>query len=101
MTYNLSLMQNGTTILKLFEATNSYTDDSIGLMMILALFFIMIFALKRYDFSAALLASSWTCFILSALLTYAELLNFRIVLLFLAITGFISLYVFTIGGREG
>lgn len=101
MTYNLTLMQSGTTFLSMFETVNTYSSDLFAGLFMCSIFLIMLFALKRYDFSSALLVSSWTSFILSGLLTYAGLLNFKYTLLFLGVAGFTALYVWTVGGREG
>lgn len=88
-------MQNANSILKIFEVSNTYTDNTFVLMFMFAIIFIMLFALKRFEFSKAIMASSWSCFLLSLMLSYAELLNFKVVLLFLAIAAFSALYSWT------
>lgn len=93
--YNLTLLKEATTLRKLFVTGNSYTSQSFTGMMMIAIFFVTFMALKKYQFPYALLSSSFACFILSIFLTYANLLNFIFPLIFLTITAFTGLYIYT------
>lgn len=98
MTYDLTCMQNASGLGWLICA-NTYTGGILFGFFIVIIYFVMLFALKRYDFDDALLASSWTCFILSAILAYAKdssgvhLLNIIFPLGFLVVAGFSALYI--------
>ena len=53
--------------------------------MMVAIFVIMLLVLKRWDFDNALLSSSFSCFTLSLILAYINLLTMRVPLIFFII----------------
>lgn len=89
--YNLTGLETATTVSSLVTFANDITDTYwVGFLMI-AIFFVLLVSLKRYDFENAILSSGFVCFILSSILTYAGYLNFIFPLLFLitmALAGF-------------
>ena len=96
MAYNMTALQDATTVGKLFVFANNSTGGVLSGLMMLAVFFIMLFSLKRWEFGDALLASSFVCFILSAVLSYAGLLNLLFTLGFLAIMSLTAFYMFVV-----
>ena len=93
-TYNLTQLGEVETVLGLFQFAN---DTTTGLMMglfMVAVFFVMLIVLKKWEFQDALLSSSFVCFVLSAFATYADLLPFLFPLAFLIIAAFTAFYVF-------
>ncbi|MHA1304703.1 MAG: hypothetical protein ACTSPI_13475, partial [Candidatus Heimdallarchaeaceae archaeon] len=65
MSYNISVLRNATTIQKLVVYANIAADNMLITLFIWAVFFIMVFKLKTYNFDAALLVSSFVCFTIS------------------------------------
>lgn len=97
MTYNLSALENLTGIGDLMSVANSYTNNTMFLLFLIALFVIIVMVLKRYDFAYGLVVGGWITFVLSALLAYGGLLNPFYVLFFLAIGAFGSFYLWARG----
>jgi|TARA_Y100000310_G_C20686141_1_gene819135 hypothetical protein len=93
--YNLTILSDSDSIGDLFITANTYSNSTLFGMFIIAIFFVMLMVLKKWEFTSALLTSSFSSFILSLILVYADLLNFIYPLLFLTITAFTALYVFT------
>lgn len=86
MTYNLSELQASLYVRDVVAYANNSVDGTLMTLFVVAIFFIMIMILKKYEFSKAILASSFLCFTLSIILRYAKLLPLLVVLAFLAIT---------------
>jgi|SaaInlStandDraft_4_1057021.scaffolds.fasta_scaffold104892_2 hypothetical protein len=88
MTYNLTALASSGTIYELAVYANNASNQTLVFFTVLALYFIMILALKKYDFGSAFLVSSFVCFVISIFFAYAELLSLIWVLLFLIIAAF-------------
>ena len=97
--YNLTQLQESGTISVLFSTANDYTSGLLLGLFVLAIFFIMLLALKKWEFDDALLASSFSCFITSAILASAGLLNLLWTLGFLALLSFTAFYMFVAKNR--
>jgi len=93
MPYNLTELTNSENILDIVLFANSTSDSVLLSFFVVAIFFIMVMALKRYDFDKALLSSSFTCFVISAAGTYAKLINVMFPLAFLTAAAFTALYM--------
>jgi hypothetical protein len=93
--YNLSALQNSTTIVGIVQYANDVTGQLLAILFVLAVFFISLMQLKRYEFSDTLLTSSFMCFILSALLVYAKMLALVWPLLYLIIAAMTFFYKVT------
>ena len=94
--YNITALSNIETLPDLFIYANNSTAVSgqgmlFGLISV-ALFFIMLFVLKRWEFYKELLSSSFAMFILTVILSFAQLVNFIFPLTFLIIMAFTGLY---------
>lgn len=96
MSYNLTTLTNGTTMLDIATYANNSTDGVLFGFFIMALFIIMILSLKRYDFVHSLFSSSFVCFIIAAIGTYGNLLNIIYPLLFLTITALSAFYIYVV-----
>jgi hypothetical protein len=92
--YNLTQLQQATTMGKLVIYANNASDGYLILFFIIAMFFIMFMALKRYDFGDAILVSSFISFILSLVASFGGFLNMLYPLGFLIVTAIIGLIVF-------
>ena len=92
--YNLTQLYNATTITDLVIYANYVTNDIFFILFVLAVFIVMVVALKRYSFVAGLWVASFICFIITILGAYAHLIPYTFSFLFLAATAFIGLYVF-------
>lgn len=82
---------------------NSWTDGILIGGFIIALFLIMLFVLKKWDFEKGLLVSSWSAFLLSAIAAFADcgngefLLSPYYALVFLIIAALTALYMWSTG----
>jgi len=95
MAYNQTMLQNADNILGLFEYANFVTGDMFVVMIVISMYFILILALKRYDFVQAIWASSFVMFFVSAFLTAAGLLTTFAPLFFLTVVAIISVRTYT------
>lgn len=94
MTYNMTALGNAGSIYGLIVVANDATSTVMINLFLLALFIVILLALKRYDFLSGLVVSSYICFIIAALLAYAELLALMWVLLYLIIAAFSTMLLF-------
>jgi len=90
--YNITQLQEQNTIWGLFNYANSVANDLLFGMLMLSVFFVMVMVLKKYEIPTAILTSSFMCFILSGILTYAQLLNLIFPLMFLIIATLTAFY---------
>lgn len=95
MSYNLTQLQNANNTLDIVTYANESTGGVFLGIMVIGIFFITLFVLKKWEFDEALFPASFICFVISAILTYTDLLNFIFPLLFLTISAFTGLYLFT------
>jgi len=94
VSYNITALSNVDSVGTLFQYANNSAGGVLFGIIIMAVFFIMLLVMKRWEFDKALLSSSFACFILAMLLSFAGLLNFMFVLIFLVIMAFTALYVY-------
>lgn len=92
MSYNMTALQQVDTVGKLFQFADNSTGNLLFGFIIVAIFFIMLLVMKRWEFDKALLSSSFASFIMSLILSYAGYLSFfpwvLIFLIVMALTGF-------------
>lgn len=86
MTFNMTQLQQANTIMKVVVYSNDSTGGVLMIGFMLAIFFVMLLAMKRYPFPKALLATSGISFVISVLFVYAKLLNPIWALTFLILT---------------
>ncbi|RLA46950.1 MAG: hypothetical protein DRR04_05375 [Gammaproteobacteria bacterium] len=94
--WNMTILTTDPTVASVFTAANSFANNSLFGFLSLALFFILLMSLKKWEFSSALLTAGWVSFVLSAILAYGGWLNIIFPLGYLAIAGFATLYVVTV-----
>ena len=94
MTYNMTQLAASDSIYKLVLFSNDITTGALVAMFILALFFILLMSLKKYEFDSALLVSSFICFVISVFMMYAELLALMWVLAYLIVAAFAGFIMF-------
>ncbi len=92
--YNMTTLGNAETVAELFLYADTAANNILFGLILFALFFIMLMVLKRWEFDKALLSSSFACFILALILSFASLLNFIFVLLFLMIMAFTGFFMY-------
>jgi len=92
-TYNITGFTNAETVADIVVFANESTGNILFGLFILALFFIMLMTMRKYEFTDTLLTSSFVCFVLSAILSYGGFLNILFPIGFLAILSFTTLYV--------
>lgn len=85
--YNITNITNSSGVFDMISSVNVLVDGWLVGLFLLALFFVLLIGLKRYDFSAAITASGFSCFIISLFLGFAGLVNFMFILLFLVVAG--------------
>jgi hypothetical protein len=91
MVYNITQLQAADTIFKVVIYANDSTSGFVAISLLLAVFFITLMALKRYEFSKALLTSSIISFVISLLLNYAHLIHPVWSLIFLIVAAFTAM----------
>ena len=99
--YNLSQLQNSTGIVDLILAANNaypqgYGDPPQLLLggIIISIWVVFVFLLRKHDIIDSIMASSFVCFILSIFFRMATGLNFMYILAFgfiIAVSGFIKI----------
>lgn len=92
--YNLTQLQAATHIGDLVTFANSVTNELWMPMVLIAIYFIMLFVLKRWNFEHGLIASSFSCFLLSLALAYGGYVNFIFCLLYLILIALCGLYLY-------
>lgn len=92
--YNMTALQQVDSIGDLFVYADKSTGNILFGILLIAVFFIMLLVMKRWEFDKALLSASFGTFILALILTFAGLLNFVFVLIFLIIMALTGLYVY-------
>jgi len=88
----MTILQQQNTIWGIFNFANTSTDGMLFGLFMISIFFVMIMSLKQYEIPNAILASSFMCFILSSLLTYAQVLNLLYPLMFLGVAALTAFY---------
>lgn len=93
--YNLTSLQQAADVSDIFIYANTNTGGLLIGLGMLSIFFIMLLVLKKWEFTDALLVSSFISFILSSILSYGQMLNFMFPLTFLLIAAFTAFFVYT------
>jgi hypothetical protein len=70
MAYNLTNLTSAKTIVDIGDYANQVTNDLFGNSLVIALFIILVFRLKKYDMDDAVPAASFVMFILSFFLWF-------------------------------
>lgn len=96
MTYNMTELQGVTTVYELVVYANNAADSILMTLFLVAVFFIMLMALKRWEFDNALLGSSFICFIIGIILNYSQLIALVWPLVFLVMSAFTAFYMFVL-----
>lgn len=103
---NITALTNSTGMGNLFCVVNQSTDGILLGGFIIAIFFVVLLVLKKWDFEKALLATSWSCFLIALIASAvscpdgSKLLSVWYALAFLLITGITALYVWSTGGES-
>lgn len=93
--YNLTTLQNSVGFVDLVSYANESSAYTLTGGLMIAVFFVSLLLMIRWGFDNALLTSGFICFVLSGFLTYADVLSIYFTLVFLAITAFTGLWVYT------
>lgn len=93
--YNISNFTQAQTVADVVKASNDLSAGALFNFGIIAIFIILVLSMKRYRFSNALLASSWVCFMLSSILSYAGFLNITFPITFFVLSGLVTIYIYT------
>lgn len=96
MAYNLTDLYAASTSSDIVLFANSTVDGLLFGFFIVAIFFIMLYALKNWEFDVALLTASFSCFILSGIAAFGGFVNVIFPLFFLAATAFAGFYIFVV-----
>jgi len=99
MTYNVSALQNASTVLDIVQYANDTTDMLLFNLFMIVIFIVLLMVLKKYDFEDTLLVASFFCFVISLLFRYAKLISFAYPIAFLTLTAFSALYLFVVKRR--
>jgi hypothetical protein len=91
--YDLTALKTASTFGDVLITLNDATEGTLFGLAVVAIFFIMLFVMKRFEFQNGLLTAATICFIISAILVYGKFINFLYPLAFLIITALTGLYV--------
>lgn len=97
MTYNVSGLYNLSDPVSLMSWANTATGDVLFGGFLVALLVILVVRYSSSGVERALLAGSFVCFIISAVLRYAGLVSLLFVLGFLMLLVFTAIYVMVRG----
>lgn len=95
MPVNMTLLKSAEGVGGLVWYANYSTDGLLFTLFTIAMFFIILFALKRWEFDKALLAASWVSFLISIILVGGEFVSLYVALVYLTIAAFTALFVWT------
>lgn len=96
MAHNITLLKTSTNTAELFSYANFASDYTLFGALMIGIFFIMLYILKKWPFEQGFVVSCLACFLLSSFLTYIKLLNFMFPLVFLILTGLSVLFIFVV-----
>lgn len=92
--YNLSVLYNVSSLPDLVNRANTASNDLLVSLFIVAVWVIMFVAFLRFDVLRAFASSSFSTFLLSGFLYYLDLIDIRLMLLFLFFTGLSGLLMY-------
>lgn len=94
ITYNLSNLTGAETFVEILDFSNQVTGNFLGVLFIMAVFFILLFRLRDRDFEENLFVSSFVCFILSLMASYLAMIAFQWSLVFFGLMIIDGFYIF-------
>jgi len=94
MSYNLTELKEAETFYDLTIYANTASEQILGGVFMFAIFFVFILLFKRFGLDKAIAGSSFICLILSLYLSFAKLLSFYMIIVFLVILAFTGLYLY-------
>jgi uncharacterized membrane protein YfcA len=97
MAYNLTALGDSVGMGGIVGTANDYSGGVLVGITMIALFVIMLLALKKWDFDKAIAASSFSCFFLSSALTYGGFLSDKFMWAFLIMSALSGLYLYASG----
>lgn len=92
--YNITRLKAALNSADIVSYANDSTEGVLMGFVLISIFFILLFIMRRWDFDKSILAASFSCFILGLILTYVQWLNFMVMLFFLFVTALSGLYVY-------
>ena len=92
--YNLTNLTLSVSPVDLITFANKVSGEVLFGGLMVAIFIVLLFGLKRYDFGTSFLASSFACMILSTIGATTGMLTIMFPLAFLLMTAFSGLYLF-------
>ena len=96
--YNLTKMADSTSVVNFVSTVNQYSGGTIFHIFIVGIFVIILLALSRFGFDNAFATASFICFVLSAFLALAKLVEIYFPLVFLIFTMLAALYLYSTRG---
>jgi len=91
--YNITSLTESLNFGELALWANAASDGVLFGFFTIAIFFVVVLALKRYDFADGLLVGAFVSFVISGILTYGGFLNIIFPLCFLIIVALSGFYV--------
>lgn len=78
---------NVTSIYQLVKTADDLSDHILVTGFLIALFFVILLSLHKYEFKNALLVTSWVVFLISLFGWYAEFVGIYVLITFLSLAG--------------
>jgi hypothetical protein len=93
--YNLTGLQNATGFGDLISTANSFSDGLLLQLFLIAIFVIIILSLNIEDIEIKVAISSFICFFIALMMTYAGWIYYMYPLIFILILALDLLYMYT------
>lgn len=94
MTYNETALQTATGLYDVLVFADDATGNVFIGLFVIGVFVSLLLIMKRFEFHTTLPSAGLICFVISLILSYAELLNFLYPLGFLLVTALSVLYLY-------
>lgn len=94
--YNVTPLKNVTDVMVLADYANTITNNTFFGVLLIGLFFVFLFALKKQGIETGLMIASFLCLILSVMLNFINFVSFYYTLAFFILAGLTTLYSYVV-----
>ena len=88
--YNLSIATDGNSLLNIIQASNTYTDSTFGILILIAIWIVVFLRLKVYETKAAMFAASFICSLVALLFVFMSFVSVNIFIAVVVITAVVA-----------
>jgi hypothetical protein len=88
--YNLSIATSGNNLLGFMQSANTYTDNTFGVLMLVAIWVIVFLRLKVYETKAAMFVASFITSLVAMMFIFMSLVSLNIFLICVILTATVA-----------